>query len=319
MKDFEFDVSIIIVNWNTRSVLQTCLRSVVSNLSGVSAELIVVDNGSTDGSPEMVSAEFPSVRLIANTDNRGFAAANNQGFQVARGKHVLLLNSDTEVLGDVIQKSLAYLEQYPQVGVMGCRVLNSDRSVQLTCSQFPSLINLGLLASGLSRFSRPKFCGRYQLRSWNRDSERDVDTVTGCYMLVRREALDEVGTLDEDFFFYGEETDWCKRFIQAGWILRFAPVGEIIHHGSLSSRRCNHRRDLMLTSGLLRFHHKHGGPIPTAVAWVILAVFCVLRSIYWTIHAAWSRTDYAIQRRGHFFHVLRDFKSVWPSPSAVRP
>lgn len=315
---FEFDVTIVIVNWNTRGVLRTCLDTVVRNLAGVSAELIVVDNGSTDGSPEMVTCEFPEVKLIANHDNRGFAAANNQAIRVARGKHILLLNSDTEVIGDVIAKSVEYLEQHPEVGVMGCRVLNSDRTVQLTCSQFPSLLNLILLTSGLAKLSRPKFCGRYQLRSWNRDSERDVETVTGCYMLVRREALDQVGLLDETFFFYGEETDWCKRFTDAGWKLRFAPVGEIIHHGSLSSKKCNHRRDVMLSRGLLQVHYKHGGPVPTAIAWMILASFNVSRSIFWSIMAAFSHADYAIQRRSHFVGVVKEFTSIWPGRLEVR-
>ena len=312
MNAINIDVSIIVVNWNTREVLKTCLRSVFANIDEASAEVIVVDNGSNDGSAEMVADAFPQVRLICNQDNRGFAAANNQGIHIARGKYVLLLNSDTEVLGDVISKSVDYLDQHSEVGVMGCRVLNGDGSPQLTCSRFPTLINLALLASGLSRFARPKFFGRYQIRTWERDSERDVDTVTGCYMLVRQTALEQVGTLDETFFFYGEETDWCKRFMNAGWKLRFAPVGEIIHYGSLSSRRCNHHRDLMLTRGLLRFHYKHGGRVPTAMAWCILGSFCALRSAYWSVNAALTNTEAASKRRTHFLRVLRDFNTVWP-------
>lgn len=307
------DVSIIIVNWNTRDVLRECLQSVYRGLGALNAEVLVVDNGSTDQSPEMVAQEFPQVGLIANPDNRGFAAANNQALSVARGRYFLLLNSDTIVLADVLTASLKYMDANRKVGVLGCRVLNDDGSVQLTCSRFPTLVNLVLLTSGLFRLSKPRFCGRYQILDWQRDSERDVDTVTGCYMWVRREAVEDTGLLDESFFFYGEETDWCKRFWKAGWKLRFAPVGEIVHYGSLSSRKCNHRRDVMLTSGLVRFHRKHGGIWPAIFAWLTLGGFCLLRATYWSVLAMWLNKDEARQRRDHFFGVLRDFRSTWPN------
>lgn len=307
------DLSIVIVNWNTREILRECLTSVFECLGGVHAEVFVVDNASIDGSARMVTGRFPQVQLIENSENFGFAKANNQAIRVARGRHVLLLNSDTVVLGDVLQKSVEYMDANTNVGVMGCRVLNADGTVQLTCSRFPTLLNLLLLTSGLFRLSWPSFFGRYQLRDWQRDSEREVDTVTGCYMLVRSSAIREIGLLDEDFFFYGEETDWCRRFKNAGWPLRFAPVGEIIHYGSLSSRKCNHRRDLMLTRGLLQYHRKHSGILATSIAWVLLATFCMLRSIYWRLQTTLTKSDFARERSKHFYGVLRDFREVWPA------
>lgn len=306
------DLSVVIVNWNTSQVLKACLESTLNGLQELPAEVIVVDNGSTDDSCEMVRKYFPQVRLIANKENRGFAAANNQAIRISQGRYVLLLNSDTFVLGDVLPRSIEYMDRADAVGVMGCRVLNTDGSVQLTCSRFPTLFNLLLLSSGLFRYSRPRLLGRYQILDWQRDSERDVDTVTGCYMLVRRAAMDDVGLLDEAFFFFGEETDWCKRFWNAGWRLRLAPVGEIIHHGSLSSRQCNHRRDLMLTEGLLRFHRKHGGFFTALAAWSILAAFNVSRSIFWTVRSLFSRKAEVRRRRDHFWGVLGGFHSVWP-------
>lgn len=306
------DLTIVIVNWNTKGILEECLHSTLNGIQGMSAEVIVVDNGSEDGSPEMVRREFPEVQLIANAENLGFAAANNQAIEVAKGKHVLLLNSDTLVLGDVLPRSLAYMETHPEVGVMGCRVLNTDRSVQLTCSRIPTLTNLFLLTTGLFRLKTPKFCGRYQLLDWDRDSERDVETVTGCFMLVRRAALDDVGLLDETFFFYGEETDWCKRFAVHGWKLRFAPVGEIVHHGSLSSRACNHRRDLMLSEGILRYHRKHSGVFATALAWCMLATFNTSRFVYWQIAAYFGKAEYATDRARHFRNVVKEFVKAWP-------
>lgn len=306
------DVSIVIVNWNTREALRDCLASVFVNLKGLETEVFVVDNNSSDGSCEMVAEFFPQVSLIRNQQNRGFAAANNQAIRLAKGRNVLLLNSDTIVKGDVIPRSSDYLDHHPDVGVMGCRVLNRDGSVQLTCSRFPTIVNLVLLASGLFRRTWPRVLGRYQIREWGRDSERDVDTVTGCYMFVRKSAIEQVGLLDEAFFFYGEETDWCKRFWQSGWRLRFAPVGEIIHFGSLSSRKCNHKRDLMLTSGLIRFHRKHGGILAAFVAWAILAVFAVSRAAYWSLYALGSGRPEARQRRDHFLQVLLHYPSTWP-------
>ncbi len=307
------DLSIVIVSWNTRKVLQECLASVVKGLDDLNVELFVVDNASSDGSAEMVDAEFPGVTLLVNEENRGFARANNQAIRLARGRHVLLLNSDTVVLQDVLPRSVEYMDGHADVGVMGCRVLNGDGSVQLTCARFPTLLNLLLLTSGLFRLSWPRFCGRYQLRDWQRDTERDVDTVTGCYMLVRKMALEQVGLLDEKFFFYGEETDWCQRFKQVGWLLRFAPVGEIIHYGSLSSRQCNHRRDVMLTRGLLQYHRKHGGLLVTLCAWLLLGTFCLLRSLFWATIALVSHNEFAHQRSRHFRGVLRNFGQVWPA------
>lgn len=307
------ELSIVIVSWNTREVLRECLESTIHKLGDCKAEIIVVDNNSEDGSQAMVEQDFPHVRLIANAENRGFAAANNQAFPYCSGRYILLLNSDTVVLGNVLSDSVRYMDVNADVGVMGCRVLNTDKTVQLTCSRFPTHLNLLLLASGLFRLKSPKLFGRYQIRDWNRDSERDVDTVTGCYMLVRRDAMEEVGVLDESFFFYGEETDWCKRFLRAGWRLRFVPVGEIIHHGSISSRQCNHRRDLMLTEGILRFHRKHGGRFAALAAWFILASFNLTRACYWSVCSLFSQKPKTIDRRDHFMDVVKGFSAVWPT------
>ncbi|MCY2964369.1 MAG: glycosyltransferase family 2 protein [Planctomycetota bacterium] len=307
------DLSIIIVSWNTREVTRDCLKSVFANLGQLKTEVFLVDNASSDGSAEMVAEEFPQAQLIANTKNCGFAAANNQAIRLATGKYVLLLNPDTLVKGEVLTASFNYCEQHPEVGVMACRVLNGDGTVQLTCGRHPSLLNLFLLSSGLFRLRWPKFCGRYQMLDWKRDCEMDVETVTGCYMFVSRKALDEVGMLDESFFCYGEETDWCLRFTKAGWIMRFAPVGEIVHFGSLSSRQCNHRRDVMLTDGLIHLHRKHGGRFQAMLAWGILAGFQATRWVYWSLVSLVRRNDSARRRRDHFWGVLKDYRSLWPT------
>lgn len=306
------DLSIVVVNWNTRQLLRECLESVRAN-APASFELIVVDNGSTDGSVEMVRSDFPEVVLIANEDNRGFAAANNQGFAIARGTNILLLNSDTVVHGDVLAESVRYLERNPEVGAMGCRVLNTDGTVQLTCSRFPGLVAQFMMASGLWKLKRPRFFGAYLMTDWQRDSEREVEVITGCYLLVRRVLIDQVGVLDEDFFFFGEETDWCLRMRKAGWKLMFAPVGTITHHGSASARKLNHKRDLLLTNALVRLQRKHYGTARAAASWLLACAFNGTRAVYWTLKAALAPSERSTQRAEHFRRVVSGLGSeAWP-------
>jgi len=311
------DLSIVIVNWNTREMLRDCLASVHESEGGRAAEVIVVDNASDDGSAEMVAAEFPQAVLIRNTENRGFAAANNQGFAVARGRHVLLLNSDTILHGDVLARSVAWLDSHPGAGAMGCRVLNTDGSVQLTCSMYPSILNQLLQASGLWKLRRPRFFGRFLMTDWQRDSERAVDTISGCYLLVRAKVIDEVGPLDEAFFFFGEETDWCRRMRDAGWRLVFAPVGEITHHGSVSARKLNHRRDVMLAQAKVRLHRKHGGIVPAAMVWLIAGFFNGSRAAFWSLRQL-TGDEHARARARHFLRVTADLSQAWvrPTPGA---
>ncbi|NVO28001.1 glycosyltransferase family 2 protein [Donghicola sp. C2-DW-16] len=297
------DLSIVIIEWNTIDLLRDCLRSVYDNCDGISIEVIVVDNASVDGSPEMVEAEFPTVIQIRNTDNRGFAAANNQGFEICTGRHILLLNSDTYVLKDVLAQTVEYMDQNPKVGAMGCRVLNPDMTMQRTCSMWPRLLDLAFMSSGLWKLPRPEFLGRYQMTHWQRDTEREVEVISGCYLALRWEVLEQVGPLDEDFFFFGEETDWCRRIADAGWQLRFAPVGEIVHYGSASARKLNHKRDLMLTDATIRLHRKHSGPLAAAGAWAILFGFNLSRAAFWSLRSA-IRDQRALDRAKHFRNVV---------------
>ncbi len=220
------EISIIIVNWNTRDVLCDCLRTLYQQAGGIDFEVIVVDNASTDSSAEMVKVRFPNVILIENHENRGFAAANNQGMAIARGRYVLLLNSDTVVPDDTMPKMVAFAYNHPEAAVVGCRVLNPDGTLQPTCFMFPSLLNMVLSSTYLYKlFPGSKFFGRERMTWWDRNDAREVDVVTGCFMLVRREAIEQIGLLDEYFFMYGEETDWCYRFKQAGWKVIFTPAG----------------------------------------------------------------------------------------------
>ncbi|MHC5023880.1 MAG: glycosyltransferase family 2 protein [Planctomycetota bacterium] len=307
------DLSIIIVNWNTRALLQACLESVADGLEGLDAEIIVVDNASSDGSPEMVAAGYPSVRLVRNERNAGFAAANNQAIAIARGRHLLLLNSDTVVRGEVLPQMVRYADTHQDVGALGCRVLNPDGSLQRTCFRDPSPGRLLAAALGLHHVPLLGRLGDERLRHWRRDDERDVDVVTGCCLLARRAAVEAVGPLDDQFFFYGEETDWCIRLRRAGWAVRFAPVGEIIHHGGASAVRLDARRDMLLAEAIVRLNRKHGGRVRAIVAWGLMGLRHAVRFAGWALLAGVGRrrSDAWSRARRHAL-VLRGLRRAWP-------
>lgn len=302
------DLSIVIINWNTRDMLRDCLQTVFAGLGDLNAEVIVVDNASTDGSGLMVATEFPQIRLISNVANRGFAAANNQGFAAAKGRHVLLLNSDTLVLGAVLPAMVDFMDAHPAVGIMGPRVLNRDGTMQVSATGFPTLGRLVAQTLGLNRF---KAFDGYRMAQWDRRSQREVEVISGCCMLVRGSALQKVGPLDADFFFYGEETDWCRRFADAGWQVVFAPVGEIVHFGGGSVRSLNHKRDVMLTEGTVRLHRKHGGLLAGLACYALLFGFNLSRAALWGLLSVKGGAA-ARERAKHFARVAADYAKAWP-------
>lgn len=300
----DFDLSVVIVNWNTQDLLRDCLKSTFDGLGALKAEVIVIDNDSADGSVEMVKSEFLQAVLIENADNRGFAAANNQGFEIARGRHILLLNSDTIVHGSVLPSAVRYLDEHNDIAILGCRVLNDDGTMQPNTSQFPTLLNLVILSLGLWRFKQVPFFDRYRMLNWDRRDARDVDVVAGCFMMVRATAMQEVGVLDEDFFFFGEETDWCVRFRSAGWRVHCAPVGEITHLGGGSARKLNYKRDVMLTDATIRLHRKHYGAISALLCKSVLIAFNVSRAAYWTVLQAVRPSESVRERGAHFRKIV---------------
>ena len=294
------DVSIIIVSWNTRDILCNCLESVYEQTRKVDFEVIVIDNASVDGSVEMVKNKFHSVSLIANSRNRGFAAANNQGIVIAKGRYVLLLNSDTITLYDAISKTVSFADDNPDAAVVACKVLNPDKTLQPTCFMFPSILNMLLSSTYLYKiFPKSKFFGRERMTWWDRSDSRQVDVATGCFMLVRQDAIRQVGTMDGRFFMYGEETDWCYRFHKAGWKVTFTPSAEIIHLGDASSRQMKSEMILQLRGSILLFLKKHKCFWTYAVACLLVAFFFLLRIPYWLAMTIISGND----RDNHFQKV----------------
>ncbi len=276
------ELSIIIVNWNTEDLLRNCLNSVYTSINGTTNEVIIVDNASSDNSVDMVKAEYPQAVLIENSRNHGFANANNQAMKIAKGRYLLLLNSDTIVLNDAIAKTLSFADNHPKAAVLGCRVLNGDKTLQPTCFMFPSLLNMLLSTTYLYKlFSKNKFFGRERIGWWDRDNVRQVDVVTGCFMLVRRQAIKQVGLMDERFFMYAEETDWCCRFKKAGWKVMFSPDAEIIHFGGQSSKKIKGQMLLQSHLSVLGFIKKHYSWLEYRLACLLSVIFFLVRIPAW--------------------------------------
>lgn len=302
------DVSIVVVNWNTRDVLRGCLASVYAQTQEIIFEVVVVDNASSDGSAEMVKKEFPQAILIENTKNRGFAAANNQGMRIAKGRYVLLLNPDTIVLEGAIQKTVAYADHRPEIGVVGCQVWENDTTLQLTCFRFPSVGNLILQKSGLCRlFPRSGVVGREKMAGWNRDTECEVEVVSGMFMLVRQEAIDQVGVMDEDYFIYAEETDWCFRFKRAGWKCVFTPMARIIHldGGSKSTEQISVRMFVQQQKSLLIFFKKQRGVASWAVAKGIYIFSMLVRYAVFVTLSLFKRDNKASKKAAQSLAALK--------------
>jgi GT2 family glycosyltransferase len=302
------DVSVIIVSWNTQDILRNCLGSIYEQGGDVTLEVVVIDNASTDGSAEMVRKDFPQVTLIENSENRGFAAANNQGIAIAKGRYVLLLNPDTIVLDNAIDKTLSFADAHPETAVVGCRVLNPDRTLQPTCFMFPSILNMLLSATYLYKlFPKSRFLGRERMTWWDRTDTRQVDAVTGCFMLVRREAIERVGLLDEQFFVYGEETDWCYRFRQAGWKVMFTPCANIIHLGGQSTQKKATAMVVQLRKSILQFMKKHHGSFIYRTACLLTVIFLAVRLPIWSVIALFQRSESseaAVKKRAYYTGIV---------------
>ncbi len=251
-------VSVIIVSWNAREYLAQCLASLSPAVCRYPMEIIVVDNASTDGSPEMVQRKYPECRLIRNGSNLGFAKANNVGIRQSAGEYLCLINSDVRVLDSCITRLVEFCETQPEVGMVGPRILGGDGALQPSCRGFPTVWNTLCRALGLDLlFPHARLFGGYLLPFWQHDTVRPVDILSGCFWLVRRRALTGVGVLDEDFFMYGEDMDWCKRFWAQGWRLMFVPSAQAIHYGSASADNAPMRFYLERQRADLQYWKKH--------------------------------------------------------------
>jgi len=258
-------VSIVIVSWNTRDYLDACLTSIRDAPDEVTREIIVVDNASADGTAEMVESEHPDVKLIANDQNRGYAAGNNQGIEVARGEHVLLLNPDIVVHEGALDTLVRFLQSHEGAGAVAPRLILPDGSVQASCRSFPTPDVVIYEALGLSRlFPRSRRFGKYRMTWWDYNDERQVDQPMASAILVRGEALSDVGGMDEDFPIFFNDVDFCKCLWDAGWEIWFTPEASMDHVGGAATRQVRRRMLAESHRSFVKFYQKH---YRGAIAW----------------------------------------------------
>lgn len=235
------ELSLVIVSFQVRELLRQCLASLARVAESFALEMIVVDNASTDGSAEMVAEQFPGVRLIRNAENVGFARANNQGLRVASGRYWMLLNPDTEVPRDAANPfalMTRFMDEQPRAGACGASLMYGDGTRQHSAFRFPSLAQIYIDLFPVNwRLRESKLNGRYPFALYERGEPFPIDHPLGAALLVRPEAVAQVGLLDEDYFIYAEEVDWCMRLKRAGWEIWCVPAAQIVHHEGRSTRQ----------------------------------------------------------------------------------
>lgn len=266
-------LSIVIVSWNTRDLLAQCLASVFAQQdekgAGLGLEVSVVDNASEDGSPEMVRDQFPQVHLLQNPDNPGFAAANNQGIRQCRAGYILLLNPDTIVKPGALATLVKFMDEHPQAGAAGARLLNADGSLQESCYPRPTL---GREFWRLFHLDRIIPLAIYPMWRWPLDSPRPVDVLMGACFLVRRSVFDQIGVWEETYFMYSEEVDLCYRVQAAGWSLVWVPQAEVVHLGGQSTRQVAEKMFLRLYQSKILYFRRHYGRLAAAGYKIILGM-----------------------------------------------
>ena len=271
------NLSIIIVSWNVRELLQNCLRSVLAE-TNLAMQIIVVDSASTDGSPEMIAEQFPQVELVACQENVGFPGGNNLGLERANGRFILLLNPDTIVQGDALAEIVSYLEQNSQVGVVGPQLLNEDGTVQSSRRRFPTLRTAFFESTWLQPYAPQAVLDDYFVRDVMDEETAVVDWLMGACLMIRQEVVAQVGGLDEKYFMYSEELDYCRRIHEAGWQVVYYPQAQVTHLSGKSSEQAVTQRHINFNRAKLRYFRKYHGRLAAG----LLRLF-LLKSYGWQL------------------------------------
>jgi N-acetylglucosaminyl-diphospho-decaprenol L-rhamnosyltransferase len=295
------DVSVIIVSWNTRALTTGCLASLPAGAGTATWDAWVVDNASSDDSLAVIRRDFPHIHLIANTDNVGFAAANNQGIRACAGRYLLLLNSDTVVAPGSLATLVAFADAHPRAGVVGPRLVNPDGSFQTGPTPFPSLWTEFLSVTGIGR--RLTYRGYPSRRPSASTAAQSTDYVVGACMLARHEAVEQVGGLDESYFMYSEEPDWCWRMRQAGWETWYTPDAVVTHFGGQSTSQVREAMLVALYRSKVRFFRQHRSTLSAAC---LTALFMIASRVRRVVRAL-----LALQPPG----VVMRREALWSDPS----
>ncbi|MBW8039174.1 MAG: glycosyltransferase family 2 protein [Planctomycetes bacterium] len=252
-------LSIVIVNYNAGEFLKACIESVYKETKDVSFDIWVVENNSFDNSIKTIKNCFPDVHIIENTRNVGFAKANNMAISKTSADYILMLNPDTLIKRNAIGKTVKFMEENPKIGIAGCKVLNEDGTLQLACRRsIPTPKIAFWRLTGLSfLFPKSEAMARYNLTYLDPDKPHEVDAVSGAFLMIRKEVIDDIGVLDENFFMYGEELDWCFRATKAGWLVMYYPSAKIIHYKGGCSKFNSRKATLEFYRAMYLFHKKH--------------------------------------------------------------
>jgi hypothetical protein len=263
-------LSVCIVNWNTRDDLEQAIAAVLAADPGLALQVVVVDNGSRDGSAAMVRDRFPGVSLLAESENMGFARGHNLASRQAAGSYLLMLNPDTLVRPGALSALVRFMASHPEAGAVGPRLLNSDGSLQFSCRQFPRPMAALFRNTPLGKLvPRNRYAREYLMGEWDHERPRQVDWVSGAAICIRREAWEQVGPFDEGFFMYAEDIDWCLRAEGAGWKIYYLPEAVIVHRIGRASDQRPLRMVVEFHRSMARFYRKHyaeGWPRP--VRWL---------------------------------------------------
>lgn len=279
-------LSIIIVNWNTRDYLLGALQSIYADLPDGGCEVIVVDNGSCDGSAQAAATAYPQVRLIANSENVGYARANNQGMRVATGEYVLLLNPDVVVPRGAIRRAIQVMEAEPDIGVLAAKLVHPDGRVQDSIRGFPTPWSIACEVLGLARLApRSRLLSAYRMRWFDYDERSDVDQPMGTFLLMRRAVLDRVGLMDERFPIFFNDVDWCYRARKLGVRIVYEPSVELLHYGGGSTRLVAPQMAWESRRGLLVYLRKHY-PSP---GWLPALWITAAASYIYALVVSWRR------------------------------
>ena len=274
-------LSVVIVSFNTAQMTLRCLDSVRADLAGIDAEVIVVDNGSTDNSVEAIRANAPWVKLIVSERNVGFGAGNNLALAQARGEYLLLLNTDAFPTAGAVSALMQYLKEHPKTAVVGPKLLNADGSTQQSCFRFPTPLRSWMENLWISTaMKRHPSIDDY--RFWAHDSERSVDFVIGACILVRRSVYEQVGGFDERFFMYAEESDWMYRMRRAGWQIDFTPTAVVTHLGGASGAADKPKINRVFFESLDYYELKHHGFAGLLSLRMAMTIGCTIRAGLWT-------------------------------------
>ena len=298
------DISIIIVSWNVRERLRACLDSLPRAVASI--ETIVVDAASADGTPEMVRAEFPFVRLIACSDNVGYSRGNNLGLAQARGQYALILNPDTQLAGQSLAVMAAYLDDHPRVGVLGPRLVLADGSVQPSRRRFPSLTTALFESTWLAGLAPRRVLEHYYAADLPEAETAEVDWLVGAALMVRRAVWEQVGLLDEGFFMYSEELDWQRRIRAAGWQIVYLPTAVVRHFEAQSSAQVPAATHIRFNTSKVRYFRKyHGALAGELLRGYLLAQFAFQLVLEWIKAGLGHKREMRQARVAAYWAVLR--------------